>query len=211
MPSAAAATSSDSLCATRAIAAAQEIVGRKIAEQQIAVGDRRRLAAAAITGRTRRRAGTLWADFEHAKAVDLGDGAAAGAHRIDVHHRHGEIAAFDLAAAGKHSFAVLDQRHVARRAAHVEGDEVADRQLPTCGQTRGNAAGWTRQHRGDGGARGVAERRHAAIRLHDVFLRRGDAGRSQATVEIGNVAGEYRLQISVDDGRAQPVILADLR
>src|ERR1700720_3822092 len=50
--------------------------------------------------------------------------AAAGADGVDVHHRQREIAAFDLAAAGHERLAVLDQRDVAGRAAHVEGDDV---------------------------------------------------------------------------------------
>ena len=60
-------------------------------------------------------------------------------------------------------------------------------------------------------ARGGRERRHAAVRLHDVFLLRGDAGVAQAAVELRDVARQDRLQIGVDDRRAQPVVFADLR
>ena len=76
---------------------------------------------------------------------------------------------------------------------------------------RGDAAGRAGQHRGHRVARGRGEGRHAAVRLHDVFLPRRDAGLGQPAVELGDVAREDRLQIGVDDRRAQPVVLADLR
>ena len=67
------------------------------------------------------------------------------------------------------------------------------------------------KHGGDGAAGGGGERRHAAVRLHDVFLPGGDAGAGETLVELRDVAREDRLQVGVDDGRAQPVVLADLR
>ena len=214
MPSAAATTSSASglaIARERRLgrgaverhASAEKIVGGQIAEQQIAVGDRRRRAAAAVAGRTGHRAGALRADFEHAEAIDSGDGAAAGAHGVDVHHRHGEVAAFDLAAAGEDRLAVLDQRHVARGAAHVESDDVAESRLAAGGDAGGDAAGRPGQHRRHRFARGVGECRHAAVRLHDVFLPRGDAGAGEAAIEVGDVTREDRLQIGVDDRRAR--------
>ena len=48
-------------------AAAEKIVGTQIAEQEIAVGDRRRFAATAVTSRARHRAGALRTDFEDAE------------------------------------------------------------------------------------------------------------------------------------------------
>ena len=76
---------------------------------------------------------------------------------------------------------------------------------------RGHAAGRPRQHGRHRLARGGGEGRHAAVRLHDVFLPRGEAGLVQAAVELRDVARQDRLQVGVDDGRAQPVVLADLR
>ncbi len=54
------------------------------AEQQRAVGHRRRAAAGAVAGRPRRRARALRADVEQAARVDPGDRAAAGADALDV-------------------------------------------------------------------------------------------------------------------------------
>src|SRR6202044_2799470 len=75
----------------------------------------------------------------------------------------------------------------------------------------GDAGGRPGQHRGDGGACRGRKRRHAAVRLHDVFLPGGDAGAGQAAIEALDIACQDRLQVGVDDRRAQPVVLADLR
>ena len=80
-----------------------------------------------------------------------------------------------------------------------------------CRDACGHAAGRARQHRRRRPARRRCEGRHAAIGLHDVFLRRRDAGGGEPAVEIGDIALEDRLQIGVDDGGAQPIVLADLR
>ena len=214
MPSAASATPMPSGFATllstacRAAAdvephpAAEEIVLAQVPEHEIAVGDGRHLAAARVAGRARHGAGALGPDLEHAEAVDAGDGAAAGAHGVDVHHRHREVAAFDLAAARDRGLAVLDQRHVAGGAAHVEGDDVLEAGHAAGIGAGGDAAGRAGQHGGHGLARGGGERRHAAVRLHDVFLPRREAGLVEAALELRDVARQDRLQVGVDDGRA---------
>ena len=74
--------------------------------------------------------------------------------------------------------AVLDQRHVAGGAAHVEGDDVLEAGHAAGIGAGGDAAGRAGQHGGDGLARGGGEGRHAAVRLHDVFLPRGRGRRS---------------------------------
>ena len=43
------------------------------------------------------------------------------------------------------------------------------------------------------------------------FCRVRDAGAGEALVELRDIARQDRLQVGVDDGRAQPIILADLR
>ncbi len=80
--------------------AAEEIVLAQMPHDQIAVRDGRHLAAAAVAGRPGHGAGALRADLQHAETVDPGDGPAAGADRVDVHHGQCEVAPLDLAAAG---------------------------------------------------------------------------------------------------------------
>src|SRR6202035_3075428 len=78
-------------------AAAEEIVGAEKPERKIAVRDGRPITAA-VAGGARHCARAVRPDLERTEGVDARDGAAAGAHRVDVHHRHRDVAAFDLAA-----------------------------------------------------------------------------------------------------------------
>src|SRR5262249_55073990 len=154
----------------------------------------RRLAAAAIAGRPRHRTGAVRPDLERAEAVDMGDGAATGAHRIDVEHGYGEVAPLDLAPAGQQRLAILDQGDVAGGAAHVESDEVLEAAHAAGERAGGDAARGAGQHGGDRAARGGRESRHAAVRLHDVFLRGCDVDAGKSTVEPGDIARQDRLQ-----------------
>ena len=120
--------------------AAEEIVRAQIAERQIAVGDGGSLAAAPVAGGTGLRAGALRADDEFTEPIDSGQRAAAGAHRVDVDHRQGDVAALDLAAIGDRRFAILDERDIAGGAAHVEGDEIGKPGGARRVNARGNAA-----------------------------------------------------------------------
>src|SRR5262249_54071768 len=150
-------------------------------------------------------------DVQHAEAVDRRDGAATGADRVDVQHGHGEVAPFDLSTARQQSFAVFDQCDVAGGSAHVEGDDVAQGVHAAGEHARGDAAGGPRKRGGEGAGAASPNGRHPAVRLHDVFAAGGDPGAAQAAVELRDIAREDRLQIGVDDGGAQPIILADLR
>ena len=59
--------------------AAGQAAGVQISQRQIAVGDRRRGAAAAIANRAGRRAGAFRSDLWRAGTIQATDGAAAGA------------------------------------------------------------------------------------------------------------------------------------
>ena len=78
------------------VAAEQAAVRPEPAEQELRVGRRRLLAAAAVAGRARVGARRLRADAEDAAGVDVGDRAAAGADRVDVDHRHHRLVVADL-------------------------------------------------------------------------------------------------------------------
>ena len=107
--------------------AAEEVLGVDAAEQQVGVGDRRALAAGAVAGGAGVRARALGPHPQHAALVDPGDGAAARADGADVDH--GDLdgdAELHLVVGGEILLPAHDGRRVGRRAAHVEGDEVAD-------------------------------------------------------------------------------------
>ena len=97
------------------------------AEDDVGVGDRRPGAAAAVADRPRRRAGALRADAQHARGIDRGDRAAAGADGVDVDHRHVDRhRVLELEVARDRRLAAEHERDVARGAAHVVGDDVAE-------------------------------------------------------------------------------------
>ena len=97
------------------------------AEDDVGVGDRRPGAAAAVADRPRRRARALRADAQHPRGVDRGDRAAAGADRVDVDHRHVDRhRVLELEVARDRRLAAEHEGDVARRAAHVVGDDVGE-------------------------------------------------------------------------------------
>ena len=110
--------------------AAEKVIRAEAAEHDVGVGDGRLGAAAAVADRAGIGAGALRADLQGADFVDPGDAAAAGADFDDVDHRHHDRMAAGVAAdviAWRHGrLAVADQAGLGGRAAHVEGDDVAD-------------------------------------------------------------------------------------
>src|SRR5690606_17366771 len=67
---------------------AQKIFRIEAAEHQVGVGDGRLAAAAPVADWTRVRAGALGSDRDALRGVDPRDGAAAGADRANLDHRH---------------------------------------------------------------------------------------------------------------------------
>src|SRR5262249_38809790 len=121
-------------------AAAEEVLGRKMSHHKVAVGDGRHLAAAAVAGWPGHGASRIGPDLQYSETINTRDRASTGADRVDVHHRHREVAALDLAAAGDRGVAVLDQRHVTGGSAHVEGDDVLKADHPARVGACGHAA-----------------------------------------------------------------------
>ena len=95
------------------------------AEQQVGVGVRRLLAAAAVAGRPGLGARGLRAVAQRAGLVDPGQRAAAGADREHLDAREADrIAVLDRPLLGHLRLALVDERDVGAGAAHVEPDRV---------------------------------------------------------------------------------------
>ena len=191
--------------------AAQKIAGAQIAQHQIAIGDGGLGPPAHVAGGAGHGARALRSHDQFTEAIHMGQRAAARAHRVDVDHGQGHVAPLHLAAIGDGGLAVLDERHIAGGAAHVEGDEVLHPRGAAGVDAGGDAPCRAGEHSRHGLLRGGLEGGHAAVGLHDVFLRRGDARPLQPRIEIVDVAGENGLQIGVDDRGREPIIFADLR
>ena len=73
-------------------AAAQEGLGAQGAADQVGIGDGRLDATPPITRRPRLGPGAARPDPQHAAFIEPDDGAAAGAHRVDIKHRDADSA-----------------------------------------------------------------------------------------------------------------------
>ena len=148
-------------------AAAEEVPGIEIAQDQVGVGHGGGRAALAVARRARLGARALGPDVQDAAGVHPGDRAAARAERDDVEARQRHLLARDRPVRREVRLAVLEERDVGAGPAHVEGDQVALAEEPRAVAAPRHAARRARQHRAGGEPHGVGDRRHAAVRLHD--------------------------------------------
>ena len=115
---------------------------RQVAEHDVRVGHGRLRAAAPVGRRARVGARGLRADAERLRQLrHVGDRAAAGADGVDVDGRHLDAEVADRRLAPDRRLAVLAQRDVGRRAAHVEGQDVVEPRLAGDVERAGDAAG----------------------------------------------------------------------
>ena len=193
------------------LAAAEEIIGIEQAADEVGVGHRRVAAAAAVAHRPRIGARALRPDREEAGAVDPDDRAAAGGDGGEIERGNVELPARHHAL-GDFERRALDEGDVAAGAAHVEGDEAA---FAVAAEMRarlraGRRAGEQAVHGLLPGDRG-GERHHAAVRLHEKALRRGETHGFEPGREIGDIADQHRREIGVDEGRRHARPFADAR
>ena len=105
---------------------------RQVADDHVRVGHGRLGTTLAVAGRTGLRAGGLGTDAQRAGHLgDVGDRTAAGADRAHVDARHldrdhlaGQAPAVGTRSALDRRLAVLGERDVGRRPAHVEREDV---------------------------------------------------------------------------------------
>ena len=134
----------------------RKVLGLDLSDADISVGDRQR-AAAAVAGGAGIGAGGVRADA-HTGAIEVQNGAAAGRHGVDRHHRCSHPNAGDRGLEGALEGAGV-QRDVGGGAAHVEADDLVQP------GHRGGARG------ADDASGGAGEDRVLALEV----LRRGQA------------------------------------
>ena len=82
--------------AVQADTAAQQCAVGQVAKCQVGVGDRGFAATLAVAHRPRHGAGAARSDLEHAKFVQVGDGATAGTQGLHLDHRHADALAQEV-------------------------------------------------------------------------------------------------------------------
>ena len=198
--------------------AAEEVVGREVAEQQVGVGHRGFGAAAVVADRPGVRSGAFGADLHQAHLVDAGERAAAGADldQVDDGNFQGQAGAFAEAAdAGGFEFVgVLGVRRGRSGTSWRWCRPCRTRSGGRCwsggpvvagGDGAGGGAGFNQAH---GELAGSAEGGDAAAGEHDV---QGAlvAGLAQALLEACQVALHQRLDVGVHGGGVAAFVFAD--
>jgi hypothetical protein len=181
-------------------------VGAETAKQKIRVSDGRLRTAATVAGGTGDRAGALGTDAHCAALVETGDAAAAGADLEDIGHRdldrQAGVVPPDQGGAGGQRLALIDDAGFRRRAAHVEGDCVLDRQRLAQRLGADDAGGRARFEHPQAFALRLGGVVETAGRLHD---HEGAPERVvlEITLDAADITLHARPDISVgDDGRA---------
>ena len=155
--------------------AAQE-ARRQVADDDVRVGHGRLLAALAVGRRARLGAGRLRADAERAGELrHVRDRAAARADRVHVDARDLDAEVADRGLAADRRLAVLAERDVGRRPAHVEREDVRVAGLRGDVQRAGDAAGGPGEHAVDRVALRLGGRHQAGVGAQDVDV----AGRAE--------------------------------
>ena len=150
--------------------------------------------------------------------VDAGDAAAAGAyfqklHRRDVERKTAELAIVyraDLEFRRDGGFAVVDRSHLRGGAPHVEGQHVIETFFAADDAAHQHTCGRSRFHDAHGVFLGQIRRYQTAVGLHDEEVR-FDVGGPEGILEIGQIAFDDRLDISIGDRCADPLVFANLR
>ena len=165
--------------------AAQHLVDVEPSEHDLRVGDRRLGTAAAVTGGAGLGACRARTDMEAPGGIDIGDGAAAGADRNKIDHRHQDWMTADVRVACVHDLdaAVRNGTDVGRSAADIDGDQIVAAAKHAFGAAADDAARRTRHQNADGFLRAGLYRGDATVRL------------DHAQVGAKAVLGEPALQV----------------
>ena len=180
------------------------------AEHDVGVGVRGLLVAAQVTRGPGIRAGRLRAVAERAGAVDPGQRAAAGADRQHLDRREADrVAVLDEPLLRDPLLALVDERDVGARAAHVEADRVRVAAQHRDVAARDRARGDARRGEPDGQLLGRLRRHHAAARVQqqDVAV---VAALLEPRLEPLHVAADERREHGVRDRRREALVLEDL-
>ena len=159
-----------------------------LAQHDVAIGDRER-PAAPVTRRPGVGARRI-RPHPHAGAVEMQDGAAAGRHRVDVHHGCAQAYPADQGFEGPLECAVV-MGDVGRRAAHVEPDDLRE---PGHGRRPGHAD----DAAGGAGQDAVLALEQARVGEPAVGLHEHDPGFAQRRGDAVHVAPEDGRQIGID-------------
>src|SRR2546430_1468937 len=158
------------LCFVEFHSAAEKMVRIENPAYQIGVGDGDLPTTAVITDRTGIGAGAVGTNLERAHRVEARDRAAAGADGVNVEHGQADGALINAALSRDHRVSLMDQRHIAAGAAHVEGYNIFDADSFADADRCNDATGGAGKNRSDGFFGRAFQGRKTPAGLHDVEL-----------------------------------------
>ena len=189
--------------------AAEQLRG-EVADDDVRVGDGGIGAALAIRGGTGLCAGRLRADAQRLRQLrHVGDRPAAGANGVDVDGGHAQAEVADRRLAPDRRSATEAERHVGRRPAHVEREDVVVAGLARHVERARDAAGRPGEDAVDRVPRRLARRHQPRVRAEDVDVRRRADG-LQLRLELLDVARDLRPHVRVHACGQRPLVLAEL-
>ena len=186
--------------------AAEEIVGRDVAQNQVGVGHRR-IVAATVAGRPRVGASARRADAQQAERVDLCDRSAAGTDAGDVDHLDGDALVVFPMLGRRRDLALVDQANVETGAPHVDREQMLLAQVASeihGSRRRGCRSRMQQKHRTTHALRNV---------LHQPVGEHHQEGAAESRLlqhafERSQVAGDRRADIGADGRGVEPFELA---
>ena len=186
--------------------AAQELLGRQVAEDEEGVGHRRFGPAPAVTRRARDRAGRAGPHPQHPPGVGPPDRPPAGADRLDVDEGQRRPHAHELAPGAPDGLSARDDGDIEGCPAHVAGDHVGDPLGPR-ELGRGSDAGRrSRFGQTDRYPARLVDRDGPSRRVHEKE-RHGEAPllqRGRELLDAGKGAGDVR----VEEGEGGALVFA---
>ena len=184
--------------------------GADMTSDQIGIGNGGLGAAATVAHGAGISACGNRANLQRTAAVHIGDGAAACTDEGQVHRGDRDGIAFDMAFGGELDHIVLDQGHVGRSTADVEGDDVLF--THHLGQVIGgnNACNRTRVGHSHRLVSSHVKGHDAGVGLHHIQIG-ADVGFFHVLFEIHNVRGHVGHHVSVDNGGGGSLIFPELR
>src|ERR1700736_960276 len=185
---------------------AEKVIGIEITADEIGIGDGRSQPATPVAGRTRIGSRAVRADIEESPRLHQRNRASARGNARHVKGGHMDLAPRDDAFAQLERRAPLDESDVGAGAAHVESHKAVPRVLAEEIRARLRAGGGTGEERMHGApARDRSgKRHHAAVRLHQKTLRRGNPGAIEPLIEVANITNQKGFEIGVEQRGREP-------
>src|SRR6516164_7473414 len=191
-------------------AAAGEVFGIQIAEDDGGIGQGRLVSAAAVAGGPGLGAGRLRPNPQAPSGVEPRNRTAARPDRVDVEHAHAHRIATDAALRAQRRRAIFYQRDIARRATDIDGYHVAQAGGPAHHPRPDHAGSRTGEEKPNRPQPRRGRGANSAARLHDL-KGCGDRRGEETGIQIGEIAVDHGFNIGIKRRDDSALVFAEGR